>query len=318
MRADRLLSMMILLQARGRMTAADLAGELEVSERTIYRDIDALSFAGIPIYTQSGINGGIFLDEAYRVSLATLNREDIRALFVENSQTPLDDLGLNSRHALLKLLSMLPGVQRSEADVVRQRFYIDPTGWFSDGDPPPCLSILQEAVWQGRRLKLAYRRSDGTLADYHVDAYGLVAKHNVWYLAGRKADGAYRTFRSSRVMQAELQDNFERDPVFDLITYWQQSTHQFQHKFDEMLVPLTALIRVHRSHMWMFSDMMHDAFEPIEADDAWITIRTRYGSMMSATISMLTMGGHAEVLEPDALREAVMQAARDILAVYQE
>src|SRR5689334_12127743 len=150
MRADRLLSLMLLLHARGRMTAQQLADQLEVSERTIYRDIEALCTAGIPLYTQSGTSGGVFLEESYRVSLTGLSRAQVQSLFISGEARPLGDLGLGKAldDTLLKLFAALPSIHRDEVKRLRQRFYIDPANWFQIVEATSFFPALQQAVWE--------------------------------------------------------------------------------------------------------------------------------------------------------------------------
>ncbi len=210
MRADRLLSLMLMLAARGRLTAGELAGRLEVSERTIYRDVEALSSAGIPVYTQSGVNGGVFLDEHYRVSLTGFSRTDLQALFVADDARPLADLGLAREATMLKLFAALPLIQRREVERARQRLYIDPTNWFQIVEASPVLPILQQAVWEDRRVEVCYQAVEGHASARTLDAYGLVAKANIWYLVARKAvgdsAGEMRNYRVARLSEVTLCD----------------------------------------------------------------------------------------------------------------
>src|SRR5262245_7315559 len=196
MRADRLISLMLLLNARGRMTAQTLANQLEVSERTIYRDVDALGAAGIPIYVQPGVNGGIFLDENYRVSLTGLTRAEVQALFVSSNARPLADLGLNGavEAKLLKLFAALPSTHQAEVERLRGRIYIDPANWFQNAEPSDLLPILQQAVWEDRALSIQYQVVEGDWFEGVVNAYGLVAKANIWYLVAEKSPGEFRNY----------------------------------------------------------------------------------------------------------------------------
>lgn len=201
MRADRLISLMLLLHARGRMTAADLARDLEVSERTIYRDLDALSSAGIPVYAQPGTHGGIFLDERYRISLTGLSRGDVQTLFMSSEAGPLKDLGLERTDALLKLFADLPSSHRVEVDRMRQRFHIDPANWFQLVEPIRFFPLLQQAVWEDRLVEVCYQPVLGPAWTRVLEPYGLVAKANIWYLIGKKCGGD--TMRSYRVVRFE-------------------------------------------------------------------------------------------------------------------
>jgi predicted DNA-binding transcriptional regulator YafY len=172
MRADRLLSMMLLLHTRGRMTADELAVKLEVSVRTVYRDIDALSMAGVPIYTHCGPQGGIFLDEDYRVSLTDLTNSEIQSLVISSGAGPLEDIGLDRavENSYLKLLAALPNLQRQEAERLRQRVFIDPASWFQVQEPLPHLPTIQKAVWEDEEIEFVYERANGSLERRQVES----------------------------------------------------------------------------------------------------------------------------------------------------
>ncbi len=207
MRADRLLSILLLLQTRGRITAGRLAEMLEVSERTIYRDLDALSAAGIPVYAERGPGGGCALTDGYRTNLTGLTETEIRTLFVPGVHGPLADLGLGRvlEDALLKLMAALPSVHRHDAQRVRQRLLLDAAGWFRGEEPVPYLHTVQEAIWQDRALMLTYRRPDGVNTERLVDPYGLVAKASIWYLVALdRAAAEMRVFRVSRITEAAV------------------------------------------------------------------------------------------------------------------
>ena len=166
MRADRLLSILMLLQARGRLTAGELARELEVSERTIYRDVDALSASGVPIYGDRGPDGGYALLDSYRTSLTGLTEREVRALFMLSIPAPLADLGVDGelRTALHKLAAALPDARRGDEERVRRRIHLDAVWWSREHEPVPYLAAIHEAVWQDRRLSIRYRQAFGVPA----------------------------------------------------------------------------------------------------------------------------------------------------------
>ena len=184
MRADRLLSLVMLLQTHGNLTAQALGEELEVSERTIYRDVEALSFAGIPVYAERGPGGGIALLDSYRTSLTGLNRDEVRALFMLSIPAPLDELGVTAdlKAALLKLSAALPAVGRDEQIMARQRIHLDSVAWSQPEQPVPHLQIIHQAVWQDFKLQLRYDLGYFGEIELLVDPLGLVAKTTVWYL----------------------------------------------------------------------------------------------------------------------------------------
>lgn len=316
MRADRLISMILTLHARGRMTAAELASRMEVSERTVYRDLEALGAAGIPVYTQSGQNGGIFLDEDYRVALTDLSTPEVRALFVSSGSSPLNDLGLArpAEHTMLKLMAALPYRQRAEAQRMRQRFHIDPQNWFQVVELSPFLPLLQQAVWEDRVITVDYRPVEEECGRRTLEAYALVAKANLWYLVARKPDGAMRTYRVSRFNEVTLTSEvFERDQAFDLVTYWETARARFEQASFSINPPYPAILRVHDEMLWYFPAYMSGRHEIEGTRDDWITVRVRFDSLLDARMRVLGLGASAVVIEPDMLRDAVMEAARALI-----
>src|SRR5262245_32323580 len=166
MRASRLISLLLLLQSRGQMTAAELARELEVSIRTVHRDVDALSESGVPIYAERGLHGGIRLVDGYRTRLTGLSAEEAEALFLSGLPGPAAELGLGTvvTAARLKVLAALPGELRGRATRLVERFHLDAAGWFQAGEPVPALGSLSEAVWDARRIEIRYRRGEDAVA----------------------------------------------------------------------------------------------------------------------------------------------------------
>jgi predicted DNA-binding transcriptional regulator YafY len=225
LRANRLLSLLLLLQARGRMTAHELAERLEVSERTIYRDLDALSAAGVPIYTERGPGGGCELLHGYQTKLTGLTETEIRALFLLGVSHPLVDLGLSQalEGALLKLSAALPSASRQSAEQVRQRIHLDTSLPSHNGDALPHLQTIQQAVWQDRILSLTYAHG----CEQRVEPYGLVSKAGVWYLVGAVA-GGMQVLRVSRIRAVQVtEERFCRPEAFDLVAYWEDYNARF-------------------------------------------------------------------------------------------
>ena len=205
MRASRLVQLLLLLQARGRTTAAVLATELEVSERTIHRDVDALSAAGVPIYAERGPHGGIQLVDGYRTRLTGLTADEAEALFLSGMPGPAAELGLGTvvAAARLKVLASLPGELRARASRLVERFHLDATAWFSSSDPVPNLATLADAVWEARRATIRYRRG-GDSVERELEPIGLVLKAGVWYLVAG-SDDQIRTYRVSRITEVSRQ-----------------------------------------------------------------------------------------------------------------
>lgn len=321
MRADRLLSLMLLLQARGRMTADDLAQRLEVSERTIYRDVDALSAAGVPVYTQSGTNGGIFLDEGYRISLTGLSQDQVLSLFASTDAGPLEDIGLSQavQDTLLKLFAALPERHKSEVERMRQRFHIDPTGWFQRQDVSAYVATLQQAVWEDYCVHIEYQTVEHGVHIATVDAYALVNKSDVWYLIGRKPNGDYRTYRLTRLHDLQLStDHFHRDPTFDLVGYWHQSRQEFQNQMAQLFPAYPTTLRVHPQMFWYFGSFLEGRFTALgnPDGDGWHMVRVEFASMEEARMHAMGLGGAVEIIEPDELRTHIIAQANSLLQQY--
>lgn len=321
MRAERLLSFMLLLHSKGRMTAQELAQQLVVSERTIYRDIEALCTAGIPLYTQSGVNGGVFLEENYRVSLTGLSKTEVQSLFISGDARPLGDLGLGKAldDTLLKLFAALPSIHRDEVKRLRQRFYIDAANWFQIIEMTSFFPLLQQAVWEDRQITISYQPVEKGQTEYTLDAYALVAKANVWYLVGRKPGGQTRNYRISRFKQLALTDShFERDLNFDLAAYWKTSCEFFEKRSAEMFPPYPAMVRIHPKAFWYFPGYMNGRYEEIGAPDGngWLTLRVVFESLGDARMRLLGLGADVQVLEPTELHNTVIEMARAIVACY--
>lgn len=323
MRADRLLSMMLLLNARGRMTAHDLAAALEVSERTVYRDVDALSFAGIPIYTVSGPGGGIFLDEDYRISFTGLTPDNVRSLFVSTNAGPLADLGLGAavEESLLKLLAALPAMHRAAADHIRQRVYIDPRAWFDQGEHAPHLPALQEAVWNDYEIEFTYQRPDTTRVQRTLRPYGLVAKSTVWYVVGCKPDGSWRTYRVARIQSLTVTERrFERQPDFDLETHWHRSTQNFEAGVTYDDRPCQATLSIHPDWVWAITSDLSRRYQRLDADDAagWVRLRVDFPHREAAQYYVRLLGAWVKVLAPQHLRQYAVDQAQAVLAHYED
>src|SRR5215212_7953344 len=203
MRAGRLVSLLLLLQTRGLMTAEQLARELEVSVRTVHRDVEALSEAGVPIYADRGPHGGVRLVEGYRTRLTGMTGEEAEALFLSGLPGPAAELGLGTvvAAARLKVMAALPPELRTRASRLVERFHLDAAGWFQANEPVPLLGPLSEAVWESQRIRVGYDRGDKTV-DRVLEPLGLVLKAGVWYLVAG-ADGQPRTYRVSRVTSVE-------------------------------------------------------------------------------------------------------------------
>ncbi|MFB8268680.1 helix-turn-helix transcriptional regulator [Streptomyces sp. NPDC055955] len=317
MKSDRLLSILLLLQTRGRVAAPELAERLEVSVRTIYRDIEALSASGVPVYAERGRHGGIALLSGYRTDVTGLTADESRALFILAAQGAHSALGLDSafRSALRKVMAALPEPHRPAAELTSRRILVEASRWRGGPLPAVDLGVLQEAVLAERRLRLRYRHSGtDTPRTYTVDPYGLVAKAGVWYLvADRRAEP--RLFRADRVREATLTDApVRRRPGVGLADAWAVLKAQVEDRPGA----LEATARVRRTHLDLFLRLCGGALTAPPDDDGhseWITVRLGYGEVREAR-SLLSFADNVEVTGPPEIREELARCAAAITGVY--
>jgi predicted DNA-binding transcriptional regulator YafY len=329
MRADRLLSILMLLQARGKVTAERLAEELEVSVRTIYRDVDALSSAGVPVYAERGPGGGCALVEGYRTSLTGLTADEVKALFMLSVPSSLDELGMSQelRVALRKLAAALPETHRQDKEKVRQRIHLDWSDWSRGKETTPYLQTIHRAVWEDLRLHMAYREFVGPQGferfERLVDPYGLVAKAGTWHLvcthATCEGEKHLRVYRVSRILDARITDeHFERPVDFDLAAFWKswcvgrEETRPSYPATVRVSPELAQLLPLY------FGDPIRERIASAGPPDAdgWITLTLPFECFEEARRRILGFGRAAEVLAPEPLRLSVIDFARQIADFY--
>lgn len=317
MRADRLLSIMMLLQAHGRMTAGALAKRLEVSPRTVHRDMEALSAAGIPVIADRGSGGGWSLMEGYRTDLTGLTGDEIQTLFLAAPQSHLKDLGLQqaAEAALLRLLAALPATQRRDATFMQSRIHVDGAGWRETREENPSLPIIQAALWQERRLWITYGRDEAAATERLVDPLGLVAQGRAWYLVAGK-EGEVRTYRVSRILGARLDSEpSQRPDGFDLAATWAASKASFVANLPRFEMTLRAAPEAHRRMAFSGRFIRLQHAEP-PGPDGWSQLRIQADTAEEAAAFVLGFGAQVEVLEPLSLRDQVIRQARALLAFY--
>jgi predicted DNA-binding transcriptional regulator YafY len=310
MKSDRLLAMLLLLQARGRLAASALAKELEVSERTVYRDVDSLSAAGVPVFSERGARGGVVLAAGYRAALTNLGDQEIRALFVSASN-PLADLGLGGSLARsLEILSgALPESKRRSAERARGRIYIDARRWVQADQPREHLAALQRAIWQDLRVELHYRDRVGKITRRMVEPLGLVAKAGIWYLAAQSG-AEMRVFRAERIIDVRVTDErFAWPPEFNLERFWGEWSSALADRVPRYQVTLR----------------LHDPAGTVREALGWFETRfeadgsvahVAYPGPETAMGDILAHGGKVEVIEPSDLRKRVVACAREVLNCY--
>ena len=321
MRADRLISLLMLLQTNGRMTADDLAKRLEVSPRTIYRDLDALSGAGVPVYAERGPNGGCMLMESYRTNLTGLNEHEVQALFMFTVPGLLADLGADkaSEAAMLKLMASLPAPFQQDATFVQERLHLDPAAWFQMEEDVPFLPLVQTAVWQNKRLRLNYRRGDGQWVKRLIDPYGLVAKASIWYVVGGMHGGRIQVYRISRIMEAELTGSFfERPTDFELANYWQTWRDRFEAQQNRLAVQLRVAPNSGPLLALVFGEGIVQTLQAATTDTTGhATISITFDSLETACRQLLGLGTAVEVLSPQTLRQKMRATAQAAVTQYQ-
>ncbi len=313
MRADRLLSTLLLLQANGKMTVRQLAKRLEVSHRTAYRDLEALSAAGVPVLALRGSRGGWQLDEEWRTQVPGLDEAELRAFLMAQPRVIGDArLAAAAERALDKMMAAMPVSLRARAAFIRQRLYVDTSGWRAVAENLSFLPIVQDAVSRDRKLAIDYRKPDRQLAARLVDPLGLVAKGMTWYLVANTPEGL-RTFRVSRIEKATVLDiKIERPADFDLAAYWKSSTEKFRDSRPRYSVTLRLEPKAAEEFMtWrMARPVPNDAGNP----EGWVTLRAEFEDEEHACFYVQGLGGRAEVLEPPALRERVLVNAAAVIA----
>ncbi|MGI8677176.1 MAG: helix-turn-helix transcriptional regulator [Jatrophihabitans sp.] len=322
MRASRLLSILLTLTVRGRVSAAALAGELEVSVRTIYRDVEALSAAGVPVYATRGRHGGIQLLDGYRTRLTGMTASEADALFLSGIPGAAADLGLDGVLAAtqLKLLAALPPELRERAARIRERFHVDAPGWLRESEAPPFLAAIAEAVWAQQRIDVRYERANRIVGDRVLAPLGLVLKAGTWYVVADPQDGrGPRTYRVSRVHAAAVRDDtFERPADFDLQTFWSG----YQRGYSERVYRDSATIRLDedgRALLLLVGTIPARRARVMMSEpnaDGWTQTVLPIESVHHAQHTLMQLGEHVEVLQPVALRDAIAASARAIANRY--
>ena len=316
MRANRLVSLLLLLQARRRLTAEDLASELGVSTRTVYRDLQALAEAGVPILTERGAGGGIQLHPRYQVGLTGLSARDAETLFALSVPALARQLGLE--RALSSARAKLAGaaVDERRRGHYRER-HLDPTGWFRQERDVPELPRLVDAVWAERTVEIRYRRYGGEPRAYVVDPLGLVIKGGTWYLIAARG-GEIRVFRASRVEAvSEPGARFEPAADFDLVAFWSRWVSEFQ----SSLPRVTVTVRVRDRALSALARVAEEWSEEVLATQrrdgrGWLRLDVPFERLEYAQSALLSLGADVEVIAPNELRRSIATVAKHLAQAY--
>ena len=318
MQSSRLLSILLRLQARGRLSAQVLAGKLEVSVRTIYRDIDALSAAGVPVYAEQGRQGGFVLRDGYRTQLTGLDRPEAESLFLAGAPFAAAQLGLGAalERTRLKLLAALPEPARQGAQRVASRFLLDPVAWFQGPEVQDVLPQLAAAVWSGRMLQMRYDSWKGVV-ERRVSPLGLVLKGGLWYLVA--AAGAQpRTYRVRQIEVLVVEDTPATvPPRFDLQRYWSH----FALDYEARMQTGRARVRARPAVLRRMAELSHAMAQAVAAAGpanraGWRVFEIPIESEEAAVGELLRLGPDVQVLAPASLRRAMRHAVDALQAVY--
>ncbi|MER6948866.1 YafY family protein [Nonomuraea sp. NPDC000554] len=321
MRASRLVSILLLLQTRGRMTAQDLAERLEVSVRTIYRDVESLHSAGIPLYGDAGPRGGYQLLDGYRTRLTGLTTDEAESLFLAGLPGPAAELGLGAvvTAAQLKLMAALPIELRDRAGRIQERFHLDAPTWYRDPEPVTHLPAVADAVWNERPIQVRYRRWKAPQeVQRRLEPYGLVIKAGRWYLVACSGTDV-RTYRVSQILDLHpLPGRFARPGDFDLTAYWQAYLAEFEERlrWGEAVVRLSPR-GVERLELLMTPGVVAAARATATTDgEGWTRVTVPIESIEHALGEFLRLGTDVEVLSPAELRDGLAATVAELAGRY--
>jgi predicted DNA-binding transcriptional regulator YafY len=310
-KSSRLLSILLLLQTRGRMTAAQLAEALEVSVRTVYRDVEALSTAGVPLYGDAGHAGGYRLLDGYRTRLTGLTSDEAEALFLAGVPGPAAELGLGPvlAAAQLKVRAALPAELREHADRISGRFHLDAPGWYTDVDETPFLHTVAEAVWNNRVLYAIYRRwREPTDVERRLEPYGLVLKAGRWYVVAGPGPRTFRVDQILKLTTSTSDEEFTRPEGFDLAAYW--TAHQ--RDFHDRLYRSEAVVRLAPGATLARAVPVNGRTE----QDGWTLMSVPIESVEHAHGEFLRLGTDIEVLSPPELRDRIAHTVAELTERY--
>ncbi|MFI6981334.1 helix-turn-helix transcriptional regulator [Embleya sp. NPDC050154] len=324
MRASRLLTILLTLQTRGLVTATELAEQLEVSVRTVYRDVEALGAAGVPVYAERGPAGGYRLLEGFRTRINGLTQDEADALFLAGLPGPAAELGLGAvvASAQLKVQAGLPAELRDRVGRAQLRFHLDAPGWHREADRSPELARIAGAVWTDRRIRVRYRRWAGEVTR-DLEPYGLVLKAGAWYLVARTVrEGEHRdrTYRVVRIEELDVLDEmFERDPSFDLPAYWRAWSQDFVEQLRPILADVLVTEDARAMVRHLFGAHVADTVEASAGEplpDGRVRADFPIETIEVAVPELLRLGPQIEILGPPELRARVAAEARATAARY--
>lgn len=319
MRADRLISILLLLQHKGKLTTRELAQELEVTERTIHRDMESLSAAGIPVVADRGKAGGWRLLKQYRTNLTGLKADEIKSLLISPSFQLLTDLGLTKdwHEARQKILASIPNSFQKSADDIWNRIHVDTSTWRQSIEKVESFKVLQQAIWEDRKLQLNYERADGESVERVVNPLGLVAKGSTWYLIALSNE-QIRNYRASRIKSALLMsETFTRPNDFNLAQYWNSSTQEFIKTLPkyEVDVEVSPSIIPRIKFTGRFVQILK--IDPPK-ENGWTPIKLCFDTEQEAKEYLLGFSNQIKIIRPNTLKQDIYNLARAVIDFYEQ
>lgn len=316
MKANRLLSELMLLQARGRISTRELAERMEVSQRTAHRDMEALCAAGVPLIAWRGSQGGWELEAGWRTQVPGFNEEELNAfLMTQPASLGEPNLTAAAERALNKILATLPRPLQTQVATLRARIYMDPTGWGPWAEDAAALPAVQEAVARDQKLTFDYQTRDSRKGVRTVDPLGVVCKQNTWYLVARR-DTGIRTYRISRISNAvALAEKFQRPAGFDVQAYWKKSEAELASRRGTFRTVLAlssgAAVEFQK---WRRLDPASTRPGKTKIPAGWAVYIAHFDDQGHALFCVLGLGTQVVVVEPQTLRERAHAEARAVLA----
>lgn len=317
MRMHRLIAILLLVESRGHIKARELAEALETSVRTIYRDVDTLCEAGIPLAASTGPNGGIYFVESYTVNMNKLHGDEAVNLYLSGigiHPEAQSETGVKLMNALLKLEKSLPAEYKGDIKKARDRFYFDDTPWWGERPIIPSMDIIRQSVWQSRKLKIKYRKINGDISIRTIHPYGLIVKIMEWYLAAFcEASGEIRTFKCERIIEGQiLEERFQIPEGFSLEAYWRESAFEFTTDRREA-EKYPVLIKLHKSSSEILKKLeIHE----LKYEEEYILAEVNMHKYEYACFEVMDIVGHAEILQPVELRTFVNKELEKLLRKY--
>ncbi|WP_163530012.1 helix-turn-helix transcriptional regulator [Halobacillus ihumii] len=320
MKAERMIKILILLQYGTTISTPTLARELEVSERTIHRDMESLHAAGIPIFSERGKSGGWRLVDGWKQKLSWLKEKEVLTLFLPHAEKLLSDLNIDASIVELKdkLALSLPQPSREQALNLWERIYVDMGTWRDKSiDLSPAMNVLQEAVMNEQRVRLHYKKANGETKEVSIKPLGLVAKGSTWYVAALNERDDYRNYKVERILQAVLlEEYFERPSHFKLADYWEESKKDFVQNLPEFHVKVEASPSA-RERIMFTGRFVQSSHSDKLKENGWTEMELIFPTEEEAVNFLLGFGDQLKVLSPEYLVDRITERARRVIRFYQ-